>query len=118
MILNWVRCGEDRHFCSLERLNLTNTNAAGVYIIWSSGDRVVRIGQGDIRDRLSEHRRDNNILRHRSRGQLLVSWASVKPPQRSGVERYLSDMLDPIEGSRFPDASPIETNLPWTDGDD
>ncbi len=116
MILNWVRCGEDRHFCSLEWLNLTNTSDVGVYIIWCSGDRVVRVGQGDIRERLSEHRRDNNILRHRSRGQLLVSWASVSDScLRGKVERYLGDALDPIEGGRFPDVTPTQVNLPWKD---
>ena len=116
MILNWVRCGTDRRFCSLERLNLTDTSDDGVYIVWCSGDRVVRVGQGDIRERLSEHRRDNNILRHRSRGQLLVSWASVNDPRLRGkIERYLGDTLDPIEGEKFPDVAPMQVNLPWKD---
>lgn len=116
MILKWVRCGEDRHFCSLERLNLTSTSDVGVYIIWCSGDRVARVGQGDIRERLSEHRRNNNILRHRSRGQLLVSWASVSDPRlREKMERYLGDTLDPLEGEQFPDVVPMQVNLPWKD---
>ena len=116
MILNWVRCGTDRRFSSLERLNLTDTSDDGVYIVWCSGDRVVRVGQGDIRERLSEHRRDNNILRHRSRGQLLGSGASVSDPRLRGkIERYLGDTLDPIEGEKFPDVAPMQVNLPWKD---
>lgn len=114
--LNWQRCGDDRHFCSLEILNLSGiTSEGGVYIIWHSGDpsRVVRVGQGDIPDRLSAHRNNPEILSYGSQGTLKVTWANVPLHLRDGVERYLADHWHPLVGDAFPDAVPIEVNSPW-----
>ncbi len=95
MQVNWKKCGDDGHWCSLEDLDLESLgDAAGVYIIWHEGNpaRVVRVGQGDpIKDRLSAHRNDTKILAYKKSGKLRVTWASVASSSRHGVERYLAD---------------------------
>jgi spore maturation protein SpmA len=86
----------------------------GVYIIWHGGSsaRTVRIGQGDIADRLSAHRKDPEILAHSSLG-LFATWAAVGRADRDGVEKYLADTLKPIVAERFPEVPSIPVNLPW-----
>ncbi len=106
--LQWVKCSD--HWCSLQRVNLGPVKASGVYVIWEQGgdNRVVRVGQGDIADRLNQHRNDPTIT---SYGELLVTWASVDEWYMDGVERYLADMYSPLVGDRFPFAEPIAVNL-------
>ena len=114
--LKWGTCGDDSHWCSLENLNLPLKNdPAGVYIIWHEGDlgRVVRIGQGDISDRIEKHRDDSAITRYSKQGTLRVTWATVRKSQRDGVERYLADQWNPLVGDAFPNVDPIAVNSPW-----
>lgn len=113
--LEWLTCGDDRHWCSFKNLNLETVNEVGVYIIWHAGDpgHVVRVGQGDVADRLSAHRKDSKILAYEKKGELLVTWASVPAAQRDGVERYLADTWSPLVGVAFPEARPIEVNSPF-----
>lgn len=81
----------------------------GVYVIWNSeSGRVVRLGSGVIRDRLSKHRVDKVISKYKS---LSVSWAKVHALQMEGVEAYLSDEYEPLIGERFPDRTRIKVNL-------
>ncbi len=67
--LHWVKCQGDA-WCSLERLKLDSVNAEGVYLIWHAGEkpRVVRLGQGNIADRLGVHRADSQILAYKKYG--------------------------------------------------
>jgi hypothetical protein len=111
--LQWVRL-ENGGFCPFQTVNLTNVAANGIYIIWHGGQpaRVVRVGQGDIADRLNAHRRDPQILAYRAYG-LWVTWAAVSAAQRDGVERYLADQYPPLVGDAFPAVSPIAVNAPW-----
>ena len=87
----------------------------GVYIIWHGGNpgQVVRVGQGDIADRLGAHRNDSEILAYAKRGILRVTWAAVSAAQRDGVETYLADQWPPLVGDAFPRATPIAVNSPW-----
>lgn len=117
--VKWMRCGSDKHWCDFFNLDLTKNldNAAGVYIIFYLGNasekgRVVRVGQGNIAERLSAHRRDPEILQYKTR-HLKVTWASVHGTQQNGVEKYLADTWDPIVGERYPARSPIEVNSPF-----
>ncbi|GFP25849.1 hypothetical protein HKBW3S25_01330, partial [Candidatus Hakubella thermalkaliphila] len=73
---------------------------------------AVRVGQGVIRERLTAHRNDSDILAYRSHG-LYVTWAKVSASQRDGVERYLAERLNPKVGISFPDVVPIPVNLLW-----
>ncbi len=112
MNVNWGTCGEDNHWCDFERLTL-NSNGfegkKGVYIIWS-GKTVIRVGSGLIKDRISVHKDNLEINKYKD---LKVTWAKVNATQMEGVEKYLSDVLDPLVGERFPKRTPIEVNLPW-----
>lgn len=109
MQIQWVKC-QTEAWCTLSRVNLSTVRAEGVYVIWKPGSKAVRVGQGDIADRLSTHRADPLIMRH---GQdLLVTWAAVDQAYRDGVERYLGEQYSPLECDRFPAAAPIAVNLP------
>lgn len=112
--LKWIKCGDDGHWCSLEQLNL-DMKTEGVYIIWHEGNpgQIVRVGQGDVAERLEEHRNNLEILAYRETGTLRVTWAAVSAAQRDGVERYLADQWPPLVGDVFPDAAPIAVNSPW-----
>lgn len=105
--LKWVKCTGSK-WCSLQKLNLDSVSGEGVYAIWNQSN-MVRIGQGDIADRLLEHRTNPQITRY---GDLHVTWAIVPEHYRDGVERYLADHYQPIEGDRFPQTQPIAVNLP------
>lgn len=111
--LNWIKCEDD--WCPLETVNLANVDTAGIYIIWHRGDpaRIVRIGQGDIAERLTAHRNDHDILAYKDKGSLRVTWASVPVHQRDGIERYLADTWNPLVGDAFPNAVPLAVNSPW-----
>lgn len=112
--VTWTKCKDDV-WCNLIRVNLEPVATSGVYIIWHGGDdpQVVRVGQGNIADRLGDHRNDLDILDYSSRGGLFVTWAVVPAGQRDGVERFLADQLSPLVGEVFPDAEPVAVNLPW-----
>ena len=102
-----------------ENLNPRTTNwnsvsAHGVYVLWVPGNvlagpRYIRVGQGNIRDRVQAHLSDREIGRFTD---LRFSFAAVSVLQRDGVERYLADQLLPLVGDRFPDARAIPVNLP------
>ncbi len=114
--LSWAKCGDDNHWCSLENLNLDAVKGTGVYIIWHAGDpaKVVRVGQGDIADRLRDHREDQEILAYSKKGTLKVTWASVPAHQRDGVEAYLAEKWQPLPGERYPNVSALAVNSPWS----
>ena len=114
MNLTWIKC-QGNGWCSLERVNLEGIgNTAGVYVIWHGGQtpRYVRIGQGNIKERLSAHRNDKQIMAYRSHGDLFVTWAAVPAHQHDGVEAFLAQACSPIVGDKFPDRQPISVNLP------
>ena len=119
MTLTWARCGA--HWCSFDRLKLDDLEGElGVYAIWHNGStnpphnrgEWVRIGEGDIAERIREHRLDSHITAYSLRGTLRVTWAVIgHRPTRRRVERFLADRLHPIVGE-YPDVDPVEVNLP------
>jgi len=98
-------------WCNLETVDLTNVTTFGVYLIWNTNKKAVRVGQGNIADRLMTHRKDPAILNNRVSG-LYVTWASVPLQSVDGVERYLYNQYSPLVGDRAPDVLPIAVNLP------
>lgn len=115
MQLNWQKCKGDV-WCGLLTVDLQHShfdNREGVYIIWHGGQnpRTVRVGQGDIRDRLGAHRRDDAVLAYKEHG-LYATWADVPKASQDGVERYLAEQLTPMVGQIFPEAEAIQVNLP------
>jgi len=116
MYLNWIKCGKG-NWCNLLDVNLEHehfNDLGGIYIIWHGGHNAwtVRVGQGDIKDRLLNHRKDKEILEYKDYG-LWVTWARVDLKYRDGIEAYLANELNPRVGERFPDRRPIEVNLSW-----
>ncbi len=121
MRLQWSMCGDedDPHWCSFRKVKLPPLDTVfGVYVIWMEDEDVgyvaVRVGQGDIYDRIASHRRDEDIkeLEDKANAILHVTWAEVPESFRDGVEKFLSDELDPLIGRRFPDVRPVPVNLP------
>ncbi len=113
--LQWIKCDGDQ-WCSLMNVNLAHPhfNALdGVYIIWHGGQRphTVYVGQGQIANRLAAHRQEPAILLYSHLG-LFVTWARCGV-ERSGVERYLANVLHPLVTQRVPELAPIQANLPW-----
>lgn len=115
MTLNWIKCGDDHHWCSLEDLILSSAKSDGVYIIWHEGNpaRVVRVGQGDVSERLCCHRAEPEITGYSRYGKLRVTWAAVPAHLRDGVERYLADQWKPLVGDCYPAVAPIAVNSPF-----
>lgn len=118
MDLQWIKCQDDV-WCKLNTVNLHHKHfdsMSGVYIIWHGGSApaTVRVGQGNIRQRLTEHRVDPEIQKYEPEG-LYVTWAFVSSQSCDGVERYLAWKLQPKVGERYPDpvAGQIIVNLPW-----
>lgn len=105
--VKWVMC-KSGNWCSFQNVGLSAVSTSGVYVIWNK-DNVVRVGQGDIANRIRTHRNDRKINRH---GNMFVTWAYIPAHEMDGVERYLSEQYSPIEGERFPDTPPIAVNLP------
>lgn len=112
--VQWVKSQADTYL-KLETFNLASASGIGVYVIWHTGQpgRVVKVGQGEIPERLGCHRRDQEILAYRASGELRVTWAIVPAYQLDGIERYLGDYWKPLIGDRFPDAVPIPVNSPF-----
>ena len=114
--LTWIKARAG-NWLAFETFDLaTCVTDPGVYVIWHDGQPswTVRLGQGDVADRIGAHRRDPRVLAYRSYGAgLFVTWASVQAPYLDGVERYLADQLRPLVGDAFPNAKPIPVNMPW-----
>ena len=116
LALTWIKCSNGSSWCPLATVNLRDVTASGVYMIWHGGNpgRVVRVGQGDIADRLGCHRNDREVGAHSAHGILYVTWASVAAASQDGVERYLADTWHPLVGDAFPLALQIAVNSPWS----
>ena len=116
MELKWIKCQGDV-WGKLNTVNLAHSyfdSMSGVYVIWHAGSNpaTVRVGQGNIRERLTAHRSDPDVQKYVEQ-TLYVTWASVPETLRGGVEAFLAESLGPIVGKRFPETTPIEVNLPW-----
>ena len=115
--LQWIKC-QGEVWCKLNLVDLNHRhfdNRGGVYLIWHGGEKAatVYVGQTvNLRSRLGEHRRAQAIQRYKHFG-LYVTWASVDPAYRDGIERYLGEYLKPKVGTNLPEAVPIPVQLPW-----
>ena len=118
MNLFWLKC-ENNAWCSLRDVDLSHSyydNFVGIYIIWywdNLGNAVtVKVGQGNLRERLTAHNTDPRIQQY-AHLNLLVTWTDTLPYLRDGVEVYLGKVLKPRVGSLFPNAKPIPVSLPF-----
>jgi hypothetical protein len=113
--VHWSK-GEGGSWCKLGEVEFEHgsfVGMEGVYVIWrDSGNPVVlRVGEGPIRNRLTQERSDQRLSAH-GLDSLFVTWAAVNPIHRTDVARYLADTLTPIFGDRYPEGNQIEVNLP------
>ena len=108
--LSWEKCGGDV-WCRLNHLDLSTVSGNGVYVIWCDG-LCIYVGQGSIGKRLEFHQTNPDVQFYANLGTLYVTWAKVSPQKRDGVESFLADELEPLEGERHPDVRPIKVNLP------
>ena len=116
MQLVWNRCEGDK-WCPFLTVNLAHPylrGFEGIYVIWHGGQQpaTVYVGQGNIADRLSEHRNNPQIRQFAPLG-LFVTWSRVDKTSRDGVERFLADNLSPKVGSHHPAVPLIQVNFPW-----
>ncbi len=113
--LTWIKCQENV-WCELALIDLTHyyfDDLWGIYILWHGGDghAVLHVGQGFIRDELAQQR-ENEVIQRFNDLTLYVTFASVEEKYRNGVERFLADALCPICSKFYPNALPVEVNLP------
>ncbi len=99
-------------WCKLNTLNLEQVKTNGVFVIWKPQARynVIRIGQGHISSELQNLRNDTTIVKFGA--DLLVTWCSVQPQFRDGVERYLYEQYSPISIERVTNSRLVHVNLP------
>ena len=116
--VKWIKCKGDV-WCSFEHLNLNTVNEHGVYIIWYSDKNLlvpvtVYVGQGDVADRIAEHREEPEFMEYSFKGTLYVTWAKVPQSYRRGVEKFLAGTLSPLVGERHPkNVQSVRVPLPW-----
>lgn len=109
--VDWTKCGN--LYCALDDVDLSRITASGVFMIWHDGDpgRVIRVGQGEIADRIRANRNDPATTAYRASGTLRVTWAELPAAQWDGVERYLADSYHPLLGDAHPNVAPIAVDL-------
>lgn len=119
LVLHWGTCSPGGIWCPID-VDLTSLDETfGVYVIWHDGTTApggrpecVRVGQGQIADRMRRHRTDPQITAYDLFGTLRFTWAVVNgETERVGIERYLADSLRPIVGQYY-QVEPIAVNLP------
>ena len=98
----------------LADLEILGTGGPGVYVIEkmtaaTQSDYTVYVGSvriGTLYSRLLDHGRNWKITQHGGNGLmtgLRAFWALTGPLNPRGVEKYLSDLLNPAEGYRHPE---------------
>ena len=120
MQLHWMK-GQNSTWYTLDSIDLAHEHfntMHGVYIIWVGGKEpqvVVYVGQGNIKERLTEHRKNPEIFLYGDvlDTDLYVTWATVARQNCDAVEAYLADKWDPKVGERHPQAPHIAVNSPW-----
>ena len=113
MTAYWTKC-QGNVWCELNRVDLSAIgHIEGVYIIWHGGTPpvCVRVGQGVIKERLAEHRKDPAIQAY-APAVLYFTWAAVSRFDRDGVEAFLSAQYRPLVGERFSNRKQISIDLP------
>lgn len=113
----WVKNNQNNDWFDFLRLNLDApyfNGKIGVYVIWYASPaiaKVIRVGSGNISERLKEHRSNPEITKFSNMGQLKVTWITVNQIDTLGIEKYLSRVYSPLVGDRFPDIPEILVNL-------
>jgi len=116
--ITWVKNSTNGQYYDLLKLNLSAPyflNRRGVYVIWyttPTGGKAIYIGQGNISERLTEHRNNPRIMQYASLGQLKVTWAEVREDLLNSIEAGLYNDYTPTENvNMFSGVRPIYVTL-------
>ena len=90
--ISWLKC-QGSVWCYLDSVNITHKHfdkLEGIYLIWHGGKnaRVVKIGQGLIRNKIKKFRTDSEVLKYK-KFNLYVTWAKVEREQRWNIEVFM-----------------------------
>ena len=85
-------------WCNFEtaKISTLTDDDLGVYVIWhdgsssTRGSECVRVGHGEILNRIRAHRKDDKILSYNFYGKLKVTWALVLDKGRGLESRGIS----------------------------
>lgn len=113
LIVNWVKNQNNGQYFDFLKLDLSSSyfiGKVGVYVIWyvtPTGGKAIYIGQGNIGERLKNHRENWRITQYSRNGQLKVTWAIISQEYLDRVESGLFKDYAPLEVERTPEADPI-----------
>ncbi len=100
--VKWLRCGTCWRQGARYLARWVSAHAKGVYLVYQKtpdGWRVIKIGIGQIRNRMRDHRLNPEITCEAVHGELLVVCAEVPMDHALSIERYLSRCYRPKRGS-------------------
>ncbi|MDO8240812.1 MAG: hypothetical protein Q7T51_02455 [Candidatus Moranbacteria bacterium] len=116
--VRWIKNTQNNEWFDFLRLNLESpyfNGKVGIYAIWyatPSSAKVIKVGSGNIAERLKDHRANQEITKYSSLGSLKVSWVvadsnPLSPDEIQGAEIYLANKYRPLVGDRFPNVQEI-----------
>jgi hypothetical protein len=114
MKLQWAMANYGRRFPLMEA-GAACRSIYGVYLLYHDGDpqRPLLIGRGEIHHHLRLLANDPEIAAFSVLGLLRATWAAVPEQYAAGVERYLTEQLDPrIRQDSIGSAVRVPVNLP------
>ena len=111
----WAK-GKGEKWCDFWKLDLDKLEGeSGVYVIWidSVVPYAIYVGQGNIADRIENHRGKDEFISYRNDGEkMFVTWQAFPDEELKGREAYLADLLKPKIGERHPKVKPVKTDPP------
>jgi hypothetical protein len=111
MKVNWIKL-TNHQWANFKTQSLEQIcDMKGVYIIWTMDDGVIRVGSGNIKQRIEEHRKNKDIYQY---DNLKFTFTIIKSEDiMHGIEAYLGKIkFEPIVGKNYPDVDPIVVNVP------
>ena len=118
--VQWVKNDQNNEWFDFLRLDVNSPyfiGKRGVYAIWYVGNpsKIIKVGSGNIGERLREHKLNTEITKFSSFGQLKVTWAitdgiNFRENQILGVECFLANTYTPLIGERYPNVAPEPVN--------
>jgi hypothetical protein len=115
-ILDWKTL-DSHNWTSFVDLDLQDSRlegVTGIFFIWSRDlpyPQSIRIGQGNIRDRLIEMRNDPEVMAYQDKHPY-VAWCSPPQSQIDGIITFMYQERPPLVPAPYPQAAPIVANTP------